>query len=117
MRLRSSSTCRQCRTPLADRWLAAELASDRNDLQRQIDAGECWPCQWRRQLAAVDYMRHADDVRLLQQVARARNDPPARWVSKAHRRGVETAAAALTAAGMRDVRSTWDRRRRRETWH
>lgn len=72
---------------------------------------DCATCQAARHAAAVQYMQAADNVRVLTQVARARNEPVDRWVTNAQWHAVTSADRLLTAAGLRDVRPTWGRGR------
>lgn len=83
--------------------------ADRQRAGREIAAGECFPCQRRRLLAALEYLRLADGMRLTQRLGRP--------VTLARRNALEHASRVLTDEGMRDVRPAWGRRGRRETWH
>jgi hypothetical protein len=63
-RLKSSTSCRICRTWLERLWSDPQ---QRESAMRQMNNGMCDQCQRERQSAAVEYIRAADDMRLLNQ--------------------------------------------------
>jgi hypothetical protein len=70
-RLKSSGSCRICRTWLEGEWANSRIAAVRAEIERQMAAGICDGCQRKRQLAAREYIAASDDVRLWFQVLTA----------------------------------------------
>lgn len=71
----------------------------------------------RRQRAALAYIHAADNARLLEQVARARNEPLHRWLRRADILAAHNAAAELDRLGIASSRHPRPGKLRRSPWH
>lgn len=61
--------CASCGTGLEAAYLLAQRSDERSALMRQTIAGACYRCQRLRLAAAEDFMRAADEVRVIARLA------------------------------------------------
>jgi hypothetical protein len=64
-RLKSSHQCRVCRDWLEPLYTKARSDAERESALRQMDNGMCDECQRKRWAAAVEYLRAADQIRVV----------------------------------------------------